>query len=122
MRCSRLGAQDGVPVQVPLYVGNEDVRGCVHLRAAKGKKVDVDHNGVRVELIGQIEMFHDRGNTFSFISLEKYGAKGVKVGAVQLTVLGAGSWSPPGTWAPTPSGPLSSSRWRSSTRPSTGSM
>ncbi len=69
----------------------------MHVKKSKGKKVDLDHNGIKarvrartgcvcacvcvcvltgwralqMELIGQIEMFHDRGNTFSFISLEK---------------------------------------------------
>lgn len=63
--------KDGSSQKAPLYIGSEDVVGVVHLRAAKGKKIDLDHNGVRLELIGQIEMFHDRGNTFQFVTLEK---------------------------------------------------
>merc|ERR1712137_177271 len=63
--------KDGVVQKVPLFVGNEDVCGMVHVKRSKGKKIDLDHNGIRIELIGQIEMFHDRGNTFQFVTLEK---------------------------------------------------
>lgn len=40
--------------QVPLYIGTEDVRGTVHLKRSKGKKIDLDHNGCKIELIGQV--------------------------------------------------------------------
>ena len=35
--------------------------------------VQVEHVGIRVELIGQIELFYDRGNHFEFTSLLKVG-------------------------------------------------
>ncbi len=55
-----------------MYIGNEDIKGVVQLRKPKGKKViDISHNGIKIELIGQIEMFHDRGNVFQFVTLEK---------------------------------------------------
>jgi vacuolar protein sorting-associated protein 26 len=34
----------------------------------QGKKID--HNGIKVELLGQIEMYFDRGNFYDFTSLE----------------------------------------------------
>ena len=33
----------------------------------KGKKLE--HHGIRVEFVGQIEMFYDRGNHHDFLSL-----------------------------------------------------
>ena len=38
----------------------------VHV-ALKGKKLE--HQGIRVEFVGQIEMFYDRGNHHDFLSL-----------------------------------------------------
>ena len=38
----------------------------VHV-ALKGKKLE--HHGIRVEFVGQIEMFYDRGNHHDFLSL-----------------------------------------------------
>lgn len=35
--------------------------------ALKGKKLE--HHGIRVEFVGQIEMFYDRGNHHDFLSL-----------------------------------------------------
>lgn len=43
---------------------------CVHLQVQiniKGKKLE--HHGIRVEFVGQIEMFYDRGNHHDFLSL-----------------------------------------------------
>jgi len=57
--------------KVPLYIGSEDVTGSVHVKGTKGKKIDIEHNGIKIELIGQIEMFQDRGNLFQFVTLEK---------------------------------------------------
>lgn len=51
------------------FVGNEDVRGKVILRLKDaGKKLE--HSGVRIELIGQIDLSNDRGNHFQFTSLQ----------------------------------------------------
>ena len=63
--------KDGNVQKVPLFIGSEDVTGSVSVSRSKGKKIDLEHSGIRVELIGQIEMFHDRGNTFQFVTLEK---------------------------------------------------
>jgi hypothetical protein len=52
-----------------VYVGDEDaVFGKVKLDL-KGKQLE--HKGVKLELIGQIELFYDRGNHFEFLSQEK---------------------------------------------------
>merc|ERR1740117_1709383 len=45
----------------------ETVAGSINLVMTKGKKIE--HVGIKVELIGQIELFYDRGNHFEFTSL-----------------------------------------------------
>jgi hypothetical protein len=42
--------KDGVKSSVPLYVGSEDVTGVAHVRALKGKKIDLEHNGIKIEV------------------------------------------------------------------------
>jgi len=65
--------QDNTQAQLCLYHdnpgANETVSGSVKLTMNPGKKVE--HVGIRVELIGQIELFYDRGNHFEFTSLLK---------------------------------------------------
>jgi hypothetical protein len=39
----------------------------VHITPAAGKKVE--HQGIKVELLGTIELFFDRGNTYDFVSM-----------------------------------------------------
>ena len=39
----------------------------MHLTPAAGKKVD--HQGIMVELLGTIELFFDRGNTYDFVAM-----------------------------------------------------
>eukprot|EP00611_Tribonema_gayanum_P023097 TRINITY_DN4792_c0_g1_i1.p1 TRINITY_DN4792_c0_g1~~TRINITY_DN4792_c0_g1_i1.p1 ORF type:complete len:300 (+),score=137.08 TRINITY_DN4792_c0_g1_i1:218-1117(+) len=53
--------------RVPIFVGNEPVSGAVTVLVAPGKKVD--HMGIKVEMIGQIELYYDRGNHYKFSSL-----------------------------------------------------
>lgn len=45
----------------------ETVAGSINVVMSKGKKIE--HVGIKVELIGQIELFYDRGNHFEFSSL-----------------------------------------------------
>ncbi|KAG5175548.1 vacuolar protein sorting-associated protein 26-domain-containing protein, partial [Tribonema minus] len=72
--------------RVPIFVGSEKalervlmfvrnevngaarpVSGAVTVLVAPGKKVD--HMGIKVEMIGQIELYYDRGNHYKFSSL-----------------------------------------------------
>jgi len=50
-----------------LFVGDEPVTGNVHVRVVPGKPID--HHGIKIELLGQIELFYDRGNHYEFTSL-----------------------------------------------------
>eukprot|EP01098_Paradermamoeba_levis_P008933 TRINITY_DN3689_c0_g1_i3.p1 TRINITY_DN3689_c0_g1~~TRINITY_DN3689_c0_g1_i3.p1 ORF type:complete len:334 (-),score=119.97 TRINITY_DN3689_c0_g1_i3:133-1068(-) len=49
-----------------LYHGNEPVTGKVEVKLKPGKTIL--HNGIKVELLGQIEMFYDRSNTYDFVT------------------------------------------------------
>jgi len=52
--------------KLPLYFGDETVAGVVKVSCKEGKKYD--HQGIKIEFIGLIEMFYERGNTHEFIS------------------------------------------------------
>lgn len=52
-----------------LYYDGETIAGKIHVDL-KGSKLE--HKGVRVEIIGQIEMFNDRGNTHDFLFLVRH--------------------------------------------------
>jgi len=53
-----------------LFLGNEPVSGKVNV-ALKEKVKKIEHTGIRVEFVGQIELFYDRGNHYEFTSLVK---------------------------------------------------
>eukprot|EP00271_Cylindrocystis_brebissonii_P002834 TRINITY_DN13610_c0_g1_i1.p1 TRINITY_DN13610_c0_g1~~TRINITY_DN13610_c0_g1_i1.p1 ORF type:complete len:299 (-),score=55.85 TRINITY_DN13610_c0_g1_i1:1444-2340(-) len=52
---------------VPLFQGQETVSGVVFLEPLPGKRVE--HTGIKIELLGQIELYFDRGNFYDFTSL-----------------------------------------------------
>ncbi|KAI8593310.1 Vacuolar protein sorting-associated protein 26B-like protein [Geranomyces variabilis] len=51
----------------PLFYDGESVSGKVQLRVRDGKKVE--HQGIKIEWVGHIELFYDRGNHYEFSSL-----------------------------------------------------
>jgi len=53
-----------------LFLGNEPVSGNVTV-TLKEKVKKIEHTGIKVEFIGQIELFYDRGNHYEFTSLVK---------------------------------------------------
>ncbi|KAJ4843542.1 Vacuolar protein sorting-associated protein 26B [Turnera subulata] len=59
--------ENGNTVMVPLFQSQENIAGKISIEPLQGKKVE--HNGVKVELLGQIEMYFDRGNFYDFTSL-----------------------------------------------------
>ena len=54
---------------LPLFASGSTIAGKVHVAPVPGKKVE--HKGIKVELIGQIEMYHDRGATIDFLALSR---------------------------------------------------
>lgn len=53
--------------KAPLYMDGESVKGAVTVRPKDGKRLE--HTGIKVQFIGTIEMFFDRGNHYEFLSL-----------------------------------------------------
>lgn len=53
--------------KAPLYMDGESVRGAITVRPKDGKRLE--HTGIKVQFIGTIEMFFDRGNHYEFLSL-----------------------------------------------------
>lgn len=58
---------DGEQREIPIYTGPEALAGVVRITPSGGKRLE--HIGIKVELIGQIETFYDRSNTYEFTSL-----------------------------------------------------
>jgi len=54
------------PQKIPIYTGDEPVSGTVFLVLPSGKKVD--HEGIKLELVGEIGVVYDRGNHHEFIT------------------------------------------------------
>ncbi|XP_072980225.1 vacuolar protein sorting-associated protein 26B isoform X2 [Typha angustifolia] len=52
---------------LPLFHSQENIVGEVCIEPIQGKKIE--HNGVKIELLGQIELYFDRGNFYDFTSL-----------------------------------------------------
>eukprot|EP00033_Pygsuia_biforma_P000741 GCRY01000866.1.p1 GENE.GCRY01000866.1~~GCRY01000866.1.p1 ORF type:complete len:299 (+),score=37.03 GCRY01000866.1:201-1097(+) len=67
--------RDSVKMELPLYHGNETVKGQVRVNMKPGKKVD--HQGIKVAFVGVIELFYERNNSSEFtlqeIELEPAG-------------------------------------------------
>ncbi|KAK3808654.1 MAG: vacuolar protein sorting-associated protein 26-domain-containing protein [Benniella sp.] len=53
----------------PLYFDGETVAGKIQIRVKDGKKLE--HNGIKVEFVGNIELFYDRGNHYEFSALQQ---------------------------------------------------
>ncbi|KAF8945852.1 hypothetical protein BGZ52_009303, partial [Haplosporangium bisporale] len=53
----------------PLYFDGETVAGKINIRVKDGKKVE--HNGIKVEFVGSIELFYDRGNHYEFRTIQQ---------------------------------------------------
>ncbi|XP_020262440.1 vacuolar protein sorting-associated protein 26A-like [Asparagus officinalis] len=58
---------NGKTALVPLFQSQENIAGEVSIEPVHGKKVE--HTGVKIELLGQIELYFDRGNFYDFTSL-----------------------------------------------------
>jgi len=52
-----------------IYTDGEDVSGTASVSIRPGKKMD--HQGVKVEIIGQVDMLHDKSSSYDFFSICK---------------------------------------------------
>lgn len=62
--------EDGKKVKQLIYYDGEDVGGTVHIKLKKSSN-KIEHQGIRLELVGQIELYYDRSNHHVFTSLSK---------------------------------------------------
>merc|ERR1712137_771525 len=61
---------DGDSDSIPLYHSTEAVKGVAKISLNNPLK-KVDHHGITITLVGQIEMFYDRGDHFEFTSVSR---------------------------------------------------
>ncbi|ORY75413.1 vacuolar protein sorting-associated protein 26-domain-containing protein [Protomyces lactucae-debilis] len=52
--------------KAPLYADGETVSGIITIRPKDGRRLE--HSGIKVQFIGSIELFFDRGNHYEFLS------------------------------------------------------
>ncbi|KAH9994434.1 vacuolar protein sorting-associated protein 26 [Russula vinacea] len=62
-------AEKDRPVSCPVYYDGETVSGQVTVRVRDGKRTT--HEGIKVEFVGNIELFYDRGHHQEFLSLSQ---------------------------------------------------
>uniref|UniRef100_A0A914WHS3 Vacuolar protein sorting-associated protein 26 n=2 Tax=Plectus sambesii TaxID=2011161 RepID=A0A914WHS3_9BILA len=69
-KVAKIRAEDGGQETHYLFYDGESVSGTVNIHLKKpGQKLE--HQGIKVEFVGQIEVYYDRGNQHDFISLVK---------------------------------------------------
>ncbi|CAK82895.1 unnamed protein product (macronuclear) [Paramecium tetraurelia] len=54
-------------LKLPIYQGDDDISGVVDLKMNKNKKIE--HLGIRIELIGRIEILNDQKQSSDFMSM-----------------------------------------------------
>ncbi|KAI8329333.1 putative PEP8-vacuolar protein sorting/targeting protein [Chlamydoabsidia padenii] len=54
---------------MPVYLYGESVSGTATIRLKDGKRFE--HNGIKVEFVGSIELFYDRGKSHEFLTLSQ---------------------------------------------------
>lgn len=65
---TEIKTEDGKKEKMLLYFDGETVSGRVNVNLKRtGSKLE--HQGIKIELIGQIELYYDRGNNHEFTSL-----------------------------------------------------
>ncbi|RUS87499.1 hypothetical protein EGW08_004753 [Elysia chlorotica] len=69
-RTAEIKTEDGKREKYFLYFDGETVSGNVNI-ALKKKGSKLEHQGIKIEFIGQIELYYDRGNHHEFTSLVK---------------------------------------------------
>ncbi|KAJ4840608.1 Vacuolar protein sorting-associated protein 26B [Turnera subulata] len=62
-----LKKENGQTLMLPLFQNQDNIVGQVVIEPTQGKKLE--HTGIKIELLGQIELYFDRGNFYDFTSL-----------------------------------------------------
>lgn len=69
-KTAKIRGEDGQQETHYLFYDGETIAGTVNIALRKPNQ-KLDHQGIRIEFIGQIEVYYDRGNQHDFISLTK---------------------------------------------------
>lgn len=69
-KLARIRAEDGSYEQSFLFYDGETVAGDVFINLKRPNQ-KLEHQGIRIDFIGQIEVYYDRGNQNDFINLSK---------------------------------------------------
>lgn len=67
-KTAELKLEDGRKERFPLYYDGESVSGKVNV-VMKKANTKLEHQGLKIEFIGQIDLFFDRGNRHEFVSM-----------------------------------------------------
>ncbi|XP_038053127.1 vacuolar protein sorting-associated protein 26B-like [Patiria miniata] len=67
-KMAEIKTEDGKKERLYLFYDGESIAGKVNVNL-KGRKLE--HQGIRIEFVGQIELYYDRGNHHEFTSLVK---------------------------------------------------
>ena len=83
-KTAEIKTEDGKKERHYLYYDGETVSGKVNVSLKKaGSKME--HQGIKIEFIGQIEMYYDRGNHHEFASLVKELARPGELSSKTIT-------------------------------------
>jgi len=69
-KMAEIKSEDGKKEKFYLYYDGESVSGKVNITLKK-PGIKLEHQGIKVEFVGQIELYYDRGNHHEFTSLVK---------------------------------------------------
>ncbi|KHJ80014.1 vacuolar protein sorting-associated protein 26 [Oesophagostomum dentatum] len=69
-KTAKIRGEDGQQETHYLFYDGETISGTVNIALKKANQ-KLEHQGIRIEFIGQIEVYYDRGNQQDFISLTK---------------------------------------------------
>ena len=68
-KTTTLKDSSGKSHELYIFSGDEDIKGKIQINMKPGKKLE--HQGIKVELIGRIEMLYERSQTCDFVSLSR---------------------------------------------------
>uniref|UniRef100_A0A8C9L2K0 VPS26, retromer complex component A n=1 Tax=Pavo cristatus TaxID=9049 RepID=A0A8C9L2K0_PAVCR len=68
-KTAEMKTEDGKVEKHFLFYDGESVSGKVNVSKQHGKRLE--HQGIRIEFVGQIELFNDKSNTHEFVNLVK---------------------------------------------------
>jgi vacuolar protein sorting-associated protein 26 len=63
----------GSKLRLPVFLDGETISGKVNITLQNSKKIE--HTGIKVQFVGEIQLYYDKGNTYEFTSLVKQLAR-----------------------------------------------